>query len=224
MLFVLNSFLAFGANCGGAVQCNCGDTLNESQTMWYDLVNCSGNGLIIGANNTILDCNNHMIDGTRTLLYAGIYISEKNNIVIRNCYVGEFGSYGIYFYGFNSNITNNNVSDNGYGITGSGIVLSGSTNNIISSNIAELNRYNGIYFVNSNNNTVANNIVKSNDRYGINLDSSSNNIISSNIAKLNKDDGIWIHSSNNFLYLFLSNSIKNTIPKSFWIIQNYMVI
>ena len=45
-------------NCGGLVECACGDTLVESQVMWYDIVCCGlPGGVRIGADNITLDGN-----------------------------------------------------------------------------------------------------------------------------------------------------------------------
>ena len=41
----------------------CGDTITKSITLTSDIGPCSGNGLIIGADNINLNCNGHTITG-----------------------------------------------------------------------------------------------------------------------------------------------------------------
>jgi len=48
LILFVSSFVS-ADYCGGTVQCQCGDMLIESQVMWYDLINCPIDGLIIGA-------------------------------------------------------------------------------------------------------------------------------------------------------------------------------
>jgi large repetitive protein len=43
---------------------SCGQTLTTSTTLTNDLVNCPGNGLVVGADNITIDLNGHTIDGT----------------------------------------------------------------------------------------------------------------------------------------------------------------
>lgn len=97
------------ATCGGDVQCNCGDMLTSSQTMWYDLIDCSGDGLYIGADSVVLDGNGHTIDGSGD--NEGIYWTDRHNITIKNCIIKEFG-YGILLrYTDDSKIINNEIYD-----------------------------------------------------------------------------------------------------------------
>src|SRR6476661_7016586 len=42
---------------------SCGDTITANTTLHRDLTNCSGNGLVIGADNIRLDLSGHTIDG-----------------------------------------------------------------------------------------------------------------------------------------------------------------
>jgi Right handed beta helix region len=47
-----------------ATHVNCGDTITTNTTLDSDLINCPGNGIVIGADNITLDLNGHTIDGT----------------------------------------------------------------------------------------------------------------------------------------------------------------
>jgi parallel beta-helix repeat protein len=108
LLFILvvalvNLSMVYAADCGGDVQCQCGDTLVESQVMWYDLEDCGWDGVNIGASDITLDCNGHFMEGDGW----GIEIREEdNNIVIKNCEILDF-SKGIYLNSKNNLIENN---------------------------------------------------------------------------------------------------------------------
>jgi CSLREA domain-containing protein len=79
----------------------CGQVLTESTLVANDLTNCPGEGLVIGASNIVVDLGGHTIDGPNYLLGnvsgqeegfpAGIRVSGKTNVVIRNGTVQEFG-------------------------------------------------------------------------------------------------------------------------------------
>src|SRR5690348_15511399 len=60
----IGAFLALGTSQALASQVNCGDTLTQSTKLDHDLVNCPGDGIVIGAHNITLDLNGHTIDGS----------------------------------------------------------------------------------------------------------------------------------------------------------------
>src|SRR3989338_10998076 len=89
ILFLLIIFMISVVSAVG-----CGDTITEDTVLTEDLLNCSGNGIIIGADNITLDCNGHRIDGNGD--FNGISVSNNvNGVTIKNCNIQEFG-YGIY--------------------------------------------------------------------------------------------------------------------------------
>lgn len=71
------------------VSVDCGSTITQSLTLGGDLTGCSGDGLIIGADNLILDCNGHFITGSGR--NTGILVLNKNKITIKNCKINNFG-------------------------------------------------------------------------------------------------------------------------------------
>ncbi|MBU1975973.1 MAG: hypothetical protein KKG59_06225, partial [Nanoarchaeota archaeon] len=79
--FLILINMTFAADCGGAVQCECGDTLIEDQVMWYDLMYCQDNAMVIGADEITLDCDGHNINSEST----GIIIEGNNDVVVQNC-------------------------------------------------------------------------------------------------------------------------------------------
>ncbi|MBU2633695.1 MAG: right-handed parallel beta-helix repeat-containing protein [Nanoarchaeota archaeon] len=161
LIFVVG--LVSGADCGGAVQCGCGDNLIENHTMWYDLIDCSSNGLIIGVDGIILDCDDHSISGVDSTNSNGIYLNAGEEAIIKNCNIGGF-DVGIYLEGVDNNILVNNV----IGWNRFGISVYSSGNNDLSYNTIEGNTYQGmILHSSSSNNNLWNNIFIGN---GINGD------------------------------------------------------
>jgi large repetitive protein len=64
LLAVLAAILAPGpASAGQAHPVRCGDTITRDTRLKNDLVNCPGNGIVIGADNITLDLNRHTVDG-----------------------------------------------------------------------------------------------------------------------------------------------------------------
>jgi Periplasmic copper-binding protein (NosD) len=47
-----------------ATHVSCGDTITADTTLDSDLIDCPGNGIVVGADNITLDLNGHTIDGT----------------------------------------------------------------------------------------------------------------------------------------------------------------
>jgi parallel beta-helix repeat protein len=64
LLAVLAAILAPGrASADQAHPVRCGDTITRDTRLKNDLVNCPGNGIVIGADNITLDLNGHTVDG-----------------------------------------------------------------------------------------------------------------------------------------------------------------
>ncbi len=185
------------ANCGGTIQCQCGDTLVESQTMWYDLNDCYEHGIIIGADNITLDGNGHLIDSDDTGLGDyGIYLSDNQGIAITNCNVTEF-YYGINLDGSHGNTLSDNTINNNRRW---GIALSNSNNNNLFNNDL-INNYVGISLLGeSSYNHLINNKVSSGGVDGIDVFGNSNdNDISGNTLINNGWNGIYLEGSNNIV-------------------------
>ena len=94
-------FLIFVFSLSSAYALQCGDIITENTILTEDILNCHENGLIIGANNIVLDCDGHLIIGdgeiNQTNPFYGIYMSEKKENIIKNCIVSKF-YHGIYLY------------------------------------------------------------------------------------------------------------------------------
>jgi Periplasmic copper-binding protein (NosD) len=78
-----------------ATHVSCGDTITQDTTLDSDLVNCPGDGLVIGADNVELDLNGHTIDGPGADPFIGNFDGVGNReghdgVTIRNGTIREF--------------------------------------------------------------------------------------------------------------------------------------
>ena len=223
LFFYCLSITASAGTCGGAVECNCGDTLIESHTMWYDLMDCPEDGLIIGADSITLDCNGHLIDGN-TGGDAGLRLNGRFYVTVKNCNLRDFFT-GIYMFSSSNNVLSNNIIyNNNRGIhlvydsnnnilsdnkvssehQGLGIFLEGSSYNTLSGNIANRNYPDGIRLWHSSHNNLLGNTANDN-RTGIHLWYGSHNTLSGNTANSNGDGIILDPSSYNELFGNITN-------------------
>jgi parallel beta-helix repeat protein len=67
VVLVFGCCLGLGAGPAFASHVNCGDTVTGDTTLDSDLVDCPGNGIVIGADDVTLDLNGHTIDGDGVL-------------------------------------------------------------------------------------------------------------------------------------------------------------
>ena len=93
---------------------SCGQVITQSIVLQNDLLNCMGEGLVIGASDIVVDLNGHSISsgvvvdpGEEDGLLAGIRNSGHSNVIIRNGTVRNFG-YGVrLFAGATYNVIEN---------------------------------------------------------------------------------------------------------------------
>jgi parallel beta-helix repeat protein len=175
-------FLAFPVRAAYINSCSVLGTTGETYYLTADIINSSASKCMdIQANNIILDCQGHLIDGVDAGSSYGIYIVRSypttTNIVIRNCVITDW-CYGIYFYYTKSNnITNTTADSNSQGIT-----FEYSASNTVS-NVTVSNSYFGInlLYSSSNSNTIKDSVFRDNS-YGIRLfQGSYSNIIYNNL-------------------------------------------
>ena len=74
---------AWGANCGGATPCACGDTVTSSYTL-SDNMSCTntGYGLTIGGNSVTLNLNGKAIIGDGNHTTTGIYSTARTGLTV----------------------------------------------------------------------------------------------------------------------------------------------
>ncbi|HJH26984.1 MAG TPA: hypothetical protein C5S37_09510, partial [Methanophagales archaeon] len=96
--------ISVNACCVGAtLTFTCGDTVTESCTFNDDLTCSEGHGLIIGADNIVIDGNGYTLDGVSPgacdglgIKRSGIYNKAYDDVVIKDLEVKNFCN-GIYF-------------------------------------------------------------------------------------------------------------------------------
>ncbi|MEM3400380.1 MAG: hypothetical protein QXP42_06120, partial [Candidatus Micrarchaeia archaeon] len=65
---------------------SCGQTITADTVMENDL-QCDSTGLIIGADNIVLDCAGHFINYSKISVGNGIQAVDRFNITIKNCLI-----------------------------------------------------------------------------------------------------------------------------------------
>ena len=207
---ILFVFLAFAISTGynsqpaAATHVACGSTIAADTVMDSDILDCEvDTGITIVADNIVLDCAGHTVDG---LVYnvegSGILAKGRLNITIKNCVVTDWPHHGIVLEGTSSStVQGNNASSNKFfGIR----LFSNSSNNTVSDNIAGNNGREGVRIGPfANYNTIANNTANSNQA-GFLIYNSAYNTLKNNIANSNSVRGI----------AFSVSAIKNTAINS----------
>ena len=145
---------ASAKDCGGAVECECGDRVTASTTLGGDLNNCPARGLELRSG--VLDCAGHQIAGPGDRLVAeGIALVSAVGAQVLNCDVRNFGI-GVYIDGGSDNvISHNNIFSNQIGVR----IGDGAVRNWLLSNKVHDNRDEGVHI----GGTTSDNLVQSNE-------------------------------------------------------------
>ncbi|HEX4429211.1 MAG TPA: right-handed parallel beta-helix repeat-containing protein [Frankiaceae bacterium] len=85
--------MASGAAAATAVKC--GQVVTSSIRLANNLVNCPGNGLVIGANNITVDLGGHSITGTNAKGGEGVADDGHAGVHIQNGTIARFFSHGV---------------------------------------------------------------------------------------------------------------------------------
>ncbi|MEM2506273.1 MAG: NosD domain-containing protein [Nitrososphaeria archaeon] len=185
----------------------------ETYILTQDIIDYEETCMYIVADNVVLDCQGHVIDGINAPSF-GILILLNSNIIVRNCIVTNWET-GFYIGNVN-NITliNNTANSNNYGFrllgtTGTtlinntassnlnGFTIAMSTSNTFINNTANLN--NNGFVVQSSSNTFINNTANSNSHCGFYLypwegGSVNSNTFINNTANSNSHCGFYLYS------------------------------
>src|SRR5919202_5328788 len=197
-----------GPSSGSSATTNpsCGQVVSGNVTLTSNL-NCSGDGLIVGDDNTVINMNGYTIEGPgKQSSKVGIMIPAASNVQVKGA--GQLRNFqaGVLATGsdkvevsriifsddqiavFMTGTRDTKISENIMDRNTIGVAAHSEKGADIESNVMDGNALAGITFVNSLDSTIAgNNIQGSND--GIFLDPQShNNVVSSNIAKQNTED------------------------------------
>ena len=177
------SLLAFAAPLAGtasATHIGCGTTITASTTLHSDIGPCSGDGIIIGANNITLNLNGHEIFGTPGPgdgNQAGIRLPFRSGVTITSGRgpqptgaVRDFDA-GVFINGGSKNNVGNLIVRDNVGpltsesLLGDGIILFHSAMNRIINNTVLRNGYFdgiGVLGLGSNDNIIRGNTVEEN--------------------------------------------------------------
>lgn len=128
----------------------CGQTITQSTVLTADVGPCPNNGIVIGADNIVLDLGGHRVFGTASAGdRAGILLQNRQGVTVRNGTVTDFDG-GVVILGgsgntvFGINALNNIGASAGHDgpsttLYGDGILIQGSSNNQILQNLADNN-------------------------------------------------------------------------------------
>jgi len=211
----------------GFIQGVCEQTITKDATLTENLDCRDEKGIIIGADNLVIDCDNYNLTGDGT--YLGIEINGYNNITVQNCNIYTFATGISLAHTVNNTIQNNYMEDNGFAPTtginlynanytdildniivsdrGDGVHLEESFYNNLERNNASTNARHGFYIELSDNNTLTDNIAVSNGKYGFYVELSYYNILTGNYAGYNGYDGLYLSGSDN--NTLIENVVEN---------------
>ena len=137
-----------GAQVPAAVAC--GQTITQSTLLTTDVGPCASNGIIVGADNIILDLGGHTVSGIAAAGDgAGVLLQNRSGVTVRNGTVTDFDGGVVILGGSNNTVlritANNNIGasagHDGPNLTlyGDGILIQGSSNNSILQNSVDNN-------------------------------------------------------------------------------------
>lgn len=193
-------------SCGGAVTCDCGDTVIESTTLSQDLGVCTETGLRIVGTGVVLDCAGHAITGNdQSNAKFGIHLDGTTNAEVRNCHVTLFRR-GLRINGGSGNhLVGNESFLNKYGID----VAGATTGNSLVGNLVRDNRDEGVHFgTDSDGNRIIGNELRYNKHENLYFLHSDGNLIKNNLIHHSNSSAIFVkHSKNN---RFIRNEVRDT--------------
>ena len=186
LAIALTVWIALSADQAFANHVSCGDTITQDTTLDSDLIDCPGDGVIVGANSITLDLNGHTVDGTLSG-FSPISVGISNDaghdrVRVVDGFVQEFFS-GVRVEGASDNAVRGlSVSD-----TVGGIELVGSTGAEVVSNELARNLTHPILLFDTDRSLVADNLASNGvEGEGIVLSDSRENRVSRNVVR----DGI----------------------------------
>ena len=132
-----------------ATHVQCGDLITQDTTLDSDLVNCPGDGVVIGASGITLDLGGHTIDGTGVGDgQTGVYDEGHDGVIVEGGRIQEFYS-AVYLDDAHANVVRGlSVTD-----TGQAIYLEHADGNAIERNVVTSSG-NGVYIYPAGNDNV----------------------------------------------------------------------
>jgi parallel beta-helix repeat protein len=186
--------LTLGVGPALAISPSCGDTITASTTLRADLINCPGDGLVIGADNIKLNLRGHTIDGDAASIGGddvGVRVARHHGTVIRRGTVQEFDHAVHLTAASHSAILKLVATRNGDAENGRAILLDdGSDYNRVERNDASHNGRSGVTMFDSSHNLVLANRTTSNGVAGMGVFGGSDNFMVANVITNNAENGI----------------------------------
>src|SRR5688500_9018019 len=183
---------------------SCGNVLKRSVKLTHDLVNCPGDGLVVGANGISINLNGKTIDGVS--IGAGIRNDGFDRVTIRNGRIQGF-NHGVQLNpGTRRNLVTKLI------VTGSeyaGVqLLNADWNNRVVRNLVEFQAGDGIAIIGgSSGNVVSDNKIRTNEANGVYVQGSSGNWIVRNRITGNSDRNIRMDRAHR------NSLLRNTLAK-----------
>jgi len=216
----------------------CGLTVTTDKNLLTD-INCTNDGVTLGADNITLDCQGHTIEyaWNGSIGYRGVTTSgTPNNITIKNCVLKEGNTTGtakqaIYLLGVtNSKITNNTIITKRSSSPGIYLVLGSDDNNITNNNINTTGTSSyGIHLTSGpDRNYIANNNITTNSMSaaGIYLTPSlADNEFINNTIKTSGGSGFYFNNVviTNYFYNNTITTTTTTGPAFYLYTQNQVI-
>jgi parallel beta-helix repeat protein len=198
--------LVVGAGPALAANVACGQTITVSTTLNGNVGPCA-TGVVIGADNVILDLNGYTISGTpATGEGPGVDVTGRTGVTVKNGTVTQFDA-GVSIDGGSANtVTGLTLIDNrGSTATdfGDGVAIFASTGNTVSYNLVRNNGpYSGISTVRASGNLIEHNEITGNNQSTVNTSgirvenvgtrASNSNTIRDNLVQGSALDGIQL--------------------------------
>ena len=129
-----------GAGPAGAGHLACGAVVTANTVLDSDIGACPSGGLVVGADNIVVDLNGHRVFGrTGTFVDGfGIYLKGRTGVTVRNGTVSDFDGGVVIEGGEQNTVEYVNARDNigriGVSLAGEGIAILSSRNNRIFGN------------------------------------------------------------------------------------------
>jgi parallel beta-helix repeat protein len=200
---------------------DCGRVLTHDTTLRADVLNCPGDGLVVGADGIEVRLAGHTVDGTEAAGSAGIRVAGHDGVVVRGPgLVKEFDD-GVRVEGGSGNrvrdltvtgnsigihlvradggrVVGNDVSSNEAGLSevSRGVLLEDSDGNLLSGNTVFEDDFTCIELVRSHRNRVVGNAANHADGTNISLIESNDNEVVGNDATTSNGEGISLSLSN----------------------------
>jgi parallel beta-helix repeat protein len=220
----LTTLVVVAAVAAGLAACqpsgDCGRVLTRDTTLRADVVNCPGDGLVIGADGIEIRLAGHTVDGTEAVGSAGIRVAGHDGVVVRGPGLvrgfddgvrveGGTGNrvrdltvtqngVGIHLVGaHNGRVVANDVSSNESGGSGPnrGVLLEDSDDNLLSGNTVFEDDFSCISLVRSHRNRIVGNAANHADGTNIALAASHDNEVVGNDATTSNGEGITLAAS-----------------------------